>query len=140
MADSEALRDAIIALLPARSKAQETNVDERVALPWTRVSVSLPAPVTRSMARQPRTHRVLVRLLCVGANERAAWRLAEAAIDGLEGARPLAPGWQTGPLQQLNDDPVPYQDRDLKVIDTNAFPVCIALDFDLYATRIKETP
>lgn len=110
-----------------------------MTLPWTRVSISLPSPQSRRMSKQVANRRMIARLLVAGANELAAWRVAQFALDALEGARPVADGWECSPLQQLNSTPVPYQDEDIKAIGTNAFVVCIPLDFDFYATS-KETP
>lgn len=139
MADAEALRTAVLALLPPQSKAIGTGQGSGASLPWTRVSISMPSPQSRRMSKRVANQRMIARLVVAGANEIAAWRVAQFAIAALEGARPVAAGWECGPLEQLNREPIPYEDRDLKVIDTNAFVVCIPLDFDFYATS-KETP
>lgn len=125
----------MLALLPPESNAIGTGEGEKKTLPWTRVSISLPSPESRRLSNRVANQRMLVRLLVAGANEIAAWRVAGFAVRALEGTRPLAEGWRCGPLQQLNREPVPYQDRDVAVIGTNAFPVCIPLDFDFYTTE-----
>lgn len=97
-------------------------------------NVRIPNVAQRSEAAQP------VSVLCkvavtVGALSGVGVRdMAQAAADALEGVRPVAAGWETGPLQ-LRNTRGPDEDTDL-TFTTGARVIYGLLEFDLTASRL----
>lgn len=139
MADTEALADAVKALFPANVRPFFGFVPDGTALPWSFVLISIPSPQGRRLDVSVSTRRCVVRVRISGANDTAVRRVWDNLAPSLEGVRPVAAGWQTSPLIQLNDDPQVFQDRDVKV--NNQYPIVCAVDFEFMATESpEETP
>lgn len=139
MADLEVLRLGVQALFPSTINPLFVRVPDKSVPPWTAISIALPSPSTRAMNTRILSKRVLVRCRVVAANDEAVWQLGQMLTDAVEGVRVVAEGWAPAPLQQLNDNPMPYEDTDMTLAVTNAHPVVLPFDFDFYATT-KETP
>lgn len=135
MASSDALADAVKALFPANVRPFFGFVPDVTSLPWSFVLISIPNAAARRMDERVSTRRCVVRIRITAANDTAVRRVWDNLRPSLEGVRPVADGWSTTPLAQLNDDPQIYQDRDVKV--NNQYPIVCAVDFDFMATEIN---
>jgi hypothetical protein len=139
VADVETLYAAIKALFPAEVLPKFERTPPGTRPPWTDVAVSLPKPNTRAWSKRVMTYRIVIRCRITTANTTAAWQLAPLVTGALEARRVAATGWECSPIEQLNADPVPYEDPDVTLTPTNSHPVILPMDFDFYAT-VKETP
>ncbi len=133
MADERLLRPAVAALFSPDTFPRFARVPDGVRPPWTYVLTSIPSIRSRSLASTALSRRVIIRARCTAMNEDALWHLVDAVTGDLEGTRPVADGWLCTPVAHLNEDPVPFEDRELKY-ENNAHPLVVALDFDFHAT------
>lgn len=135
MADPDKLADGVKALFPESVNPffGEDPITKGAPLPWTFVLISLPSITERSLARTPHARRAVVRARIAAENDTAARRVARNLMSALEGARPVAEGWRCTALEQLNDDPQVYQDRDVKLAN-NQHPIVCAIDYAFMAT------
>lgn len=135
MADTELLADAVKSLFPANVRPFFGAVPDGTTLPWSFVLISIPNAAARRMDERVSTRRCVVRVRLTAANDTAVRRVWDNLRPSLESVRPVAAGWQTTPLSQLNDDPQVFQDRDVKV--NNQYPIVCAVDFEFMATEIN---
>lgn len=135
MASTEALRDGVKALFPSSVRPFFGSVPAGTTVPWTFVLLSLPSPTERRLDGRISNRRCVVRVRITGGNDTAVRQLWDMMRPDLEGARPVAAGWQNTRLSQLNDDPQVYQDRDI-TLASGGHPIVAAVDFDFHATEI----
>lgn len=138
------LAGAVKALVPnsvtidgttAAAKVYDTKVtDTRPPGIYFVSNVRIPNVAQRSEAAQPVSVLCKV-LVTIGAVTSVAVRdMATAAADALEGVRPVAAGWTTGPLQ-LRNTRGPDEDTDL-TFTSGATVIYGLLEFDLTASRL----
>lgn len=125
----------LIAGTTAAVKVYDTKVtDPKPAGIYLVSNVRVPNVAQRSEAARP------VSVLCkvaitIGALTGTAVRdIATAVCDELEGVRPAAAGWETGPLQ-LRNTRGPDEDTDL-TFTSGATVIFGLLEFDLTASRL----
>ena len=135
MAEVEALGVGVRALFPSSVRPFFGSVPAGTTVPWTFVLLSLPSPTERRLDGRISNRRCVVRVRIAGANDTAVRQLWDMMRPSLEGARPVAAGWQNTRLSQLNDDPQVYQDRDITLAG-GGHPIVAAVDFDFHATEI----
>lgn len=128
------LANAVKALAPAGTVLGQ--VDDAAPLPWRSMRVSAPGVSMRSDASPPVAFVVRVSLLVSAATDAGALRIAGEAVDALEGARPVAAGWLTGPLLSRGASQ-PYE-ANATVQASNRQLVTVALSFEFTATRLPE--
>lgn len=126
MTGARVLADAVLALYPTDVRVHDGQVvagdGETVPTPpWVHVTVTLPNVTERSLARPGHVQTVRVRSLVYGLNATAV-RVVADKLAPLEGARPVAAGWSTSPLEVVNTRDV-VEDRDVKVTGTNRHPM-----------------
>jgi len=104
-----ALAAGVVALMPDDDVASHVGeVDEpSPALPWRLVSVQVPGVLERSRVSTPHARTCRVRVTIAARTQDEALAVADSTLGALEGSRPAAAGWVTGPLQ-LRGDPAVY--------------------------------
>lgn len=138
MSGADALAAAVLALYPDGVTVYDGQVvaPDGVTVPtppWVHVTIAIPAVSERSMARPGHLHRVTIRSLVYGLNATAVRRVADK-LDALEGARPVAAGWSTSPLEQVNTRE-PVEDQDVTVTGTNRHPMYAVVEHSFTASR-----
>lgn len=136
MSTVQALGAAVMALMPAVSGVPvfEGRATATTGA-WFVVDQRLPRVVERSEAATPQAHRCMMRVRIVNQTANGCRILANHAIDALEGARPVAPGWMASPLRGFNErEPIP--DVEVTVPSTNLTYMVAVLEFEFTATRI----
>lgn len=123
-----------IAGTTAASKVYDTVVtDAQPPDIYFVANIRVPNVAERSEAARPVSHVCRV-AITIGARTAVAVRDMAKAIAALDGTRPAAPGWVTGPLQ-LRTTRGPDRDPDLTF--TNGAPVIYGrLEFDLLASLL----
>jgi hypothetical protein len=119
-----ALRAAVLALMPSTVTWYEGEVPSGSKFPRVAVSVNVPSVSDRSVTRTPQARRVRVSFVVGGLSDEAVHGISERVLTAFEGVRPVAAGWSTGPFELLGEPSV-YTDRDVPDSSTGLFPrVC----------------
>lgn len=129
-----ALRAAVVALMPSNVTWFEGEVPGSAGYPRVSVTVNVPAVSDRGLSRSAQARRVRVSFVVAGANDAAVHGIAERVLDAFEGKRPVAAGWVCGPFELLGD-PNTYTDRDVKVAALDVYPRVTAFGMAATATR-----
>lgn len=123
---ARALADAVLALAPDGAVLGEVVDDE---LPWTSVRVRAPGVVDRSDAATAQGRSVRVQITCAGATDESALVALDTALASLEGARPVAAGWVTGPLLLLGNPNLYSDDLMLTGVNRRVAVAVASLEF-----------
>lgn len=102
MSDVVVLGDAILALVPDTRPTYEGRAPSDARPPWQIVSVRVPQVAERGMARRGQVNHATLLVKCVAGTAKGARMMLTDAHATLEGARPVAAGWNTTPLEQIN--------------------------------------
>lgn len=138
MSGARDLAAAVLALYPDGVTVHDGQVvasdgESVPAPPWVYVTIALPDITERSLARPGHLHTVRIRSLVYGLNATAV-RIVADKLAVLEGARPVAAGWSTSPLELVNTREV-VEDQDVKVTGTNRHPMYGVMEHLFTATR-----
>ena len=127
---ARALAAAVLTLAPSGAVLGE--VPSGTTLPWISVRVRVPGVLGRSDAAtaQGRTGRVQVTV--AGVTDESVLITGQTVVDAMEGSRPVAAGWLTGPLL-LSGDPSLYSD-DVVIAGVNRHVQVAALSFEFTAS------
>ena len=99
------------------------------------VNQTIPDVWSRSLGRSRQAHRCLVRVTVTAGTAEGVRQVAEDVIDGLEGRRPVTPGWSVSPIELLNTR-APVEDRDVDPGSGGRYPMFSVLEFVYTATLI----
>lgn len=100
---------------------------------FVRVEQALPDVESRSLARTRHAHWCMVRATVTGVATEQVRKTSQLVFDALEGARPVAAGWLTSPIAELNTRE-PIEDRDAGTTAAGRYPVYATLEFEYTAT------
>ncbi|GAA1642538.1 hypothetical protein GCM10009700_31710 [Brevibacterium sanguinis] len=134
-----ALTDAIEALFPEDTHFEAVKPNERgqyldTLFPWTVARVQIPTTRSRSLAHTRLARRVRVNVTIAGVTHESV-RAVYANLDPLiQGARPIAEGWSTSPLDLVNAREI-AEDESLTLTTANRHPVFTVLEYELTATQ-----
>lgn len=125
-------------LTPTKPRAfdgQVVKADNAAAAPVTFVVVNqqIPNVTSRSLARTRQAHTCRVRVTCTAPTAGGVRNRAQETVDALEGRRPTATGWATGPLVLVNARE-PQEDREVAAPTGGRYPMFAVLEFEYTAT------
>lgn len=126
------LADALRALVPATVTRYDGEAPSGATLPWVVRNVSIPDVDSRSEASTPQGRVGRLRLTFAGATENAVLTIADLVMPSLEGARPVAAGWDVSPLRQVGEVRI-YPDTDVTL--PTGHPLVGSAMFEFTATR-----
>jgi hypothetical protein len=136
MSKAATLAEAILALVP---DVPGVPIEEgRATTPaeaWYIIDQQLPNPTSRSESGAVQSLRCAVAVRVVHQTAHGCRTLMDLLVAALEGARPVATGWQTTPLRQI-DSREPLEDPETVVPPTAATPLVAAVDFEFTATAL----
>lgn len=114
---------------------QVVRADNAASSPVTFVVVNqqIPNVTSRSLARTRQAHLCRVRVTCTAPTAGGVRKRAQEAIDALEGKRPTATGWSTGPVALVNARE-PVEDREVAAPTGGRYPMFAVLEFEYTAT------
>lgn len=135
-----ALGAAVLALMnPVKAltglAVYDNRADAAASGAWFVVVQNLPRVSARGEAGPVHGYRCTVRVLLVNQTANGVRILADHARGALEGARPVAAGWQTSALHQFNEV-APYDDTDFTNPNTNLRYMVGVLEFEFTATTL----
>lgn len=99
------------------------------------VNQTIPDVWSRSLGRSRQAHRCLVRVTVTAGTAEGVRLVAQDVVDGLEGRRPVTPGWSVSPIELLNTR-APAEDRDVDPGSGGRYPMFSVLEFVYTATLI----
>lgn len=129
-----ALADAFLALLPTDHPWHDGHVPNGHDLPYRWVRVRLPVVSERSLARPGQLLVLDAVVTCVAGTAAGARTMAADTTTALEGARPVAAGWLTSPVESLNAREV-AEDTDVIIPGTNRHPIYAITEWRFTASR-----
>lgn len=136
MSSVRALATAIVGLIPAsiNNHTEQVRPDEdgsiTESLPWVVTNVHIPDMRMRSLSRRRHGGICRITTTIAGANADSVRIVYEHLAGALEGARPVAEGWNTSPIEEFNARPIDTDDR-FTITDTNRHPVYTVVEWQL---------
>ncbi|MCM1011901.1 hypothetical protein [Brevibacterium sp. XM4083] len=134
-----ALTDAIEALFPEDTHFEAVKPNEKgqyldTLFPWTVARVQIPNTRSRSLARTRLGQRVRVKVTVAGITYTSVRTIVANLDPHIQGARPIAEGWSTSPLDLVNAREI-AEDDSMTLTTANRHPVFTVLEYELTATQ-----
>lgn len=133
------LTDAIEALFPEGTHFEAVKPNEKgqyldTLFPWTVARVQIPDTRSRTLARTRLGQRVRVNVTIAGITRTSVLAIVDNLDPHLQGARPIAEGWATSPLDLVNAREID-DDESMTLTTANRHPVFTVLEYELTATQ-----
>lgn len=134
-----ALTDAIEALFPEGTHFEAVKPNEKgqyldTLFPWTVARVQIPDTRSRTLAHTRLGQRVRVKVTIAGITRTSVLAIVDNLDPHIQGARPIAEGWSTSPLDLVNAREID-DDESLTLTTANRHPVFTVLEYELTATQ-----